>query len=154
VRRSQPLRRTGGPKPKRKPTTQIGKVRTTTQLEVTNRHLFHDAARYQRVCQAPGCRRRGPRKGIDFQAHHVVYEQHLRNLRLPRYDARNALRLCPDCHKKHHGPNWKLPTSALLDENIAYGFLVLGAAAFGYFRRYYDDSAEDPRLVAAFEEAA
>jgi hypothetical protein len=150
MRRSKPLPRTGPPK--RKPKER--KLRTTTQLAVTNRHIFHDAARYQRVCAAPGCRRRGPRKGIDFQAHHVVYEQHLRDRGLPRYDARNALRLCPDCHKRHHGPHWRLPTSALTAENIAYAFLVLGAYAPDYFRRYYDDSATDPRIRSLEEMVA
>lgn len=147
--RKTELRRTGGPKPKRKPR----KIRTTAQVEVTNRHIFQDAARAQRVCAAPGCSRRGPRKGLDFEAHHVIYEQHLRSRRLPIYNAMNALRLCPDCHDKHHGPNWKLPTGSLTDENVLYAFVVLGTAAVDYLRRYYDDSAEDPRLLSGLEEA-
>lgn len=149
MRRSKPLPRTGAPK-RKKPRP----LRTTVELDVTNRHIFHDAGRAQRVCQAPGCRRRGPRKGIDFQTHHVVYEQHLRDRGLPRYDARNALRLCPDCHKKHHGPNWRLPTSSLRDENVAYAFLVLGPYAADYFARYYDDADADPRVQAQVELAA
>jgi hypothetical protein len=138
--RTKELTRTGPPKRKRKtrPFHGVG-------VAVENRHLFQEAARTQGFCQAPNCHRSW---GV-HDPHHVVYQQHLIDRGLPRFDTRNALRLCRRCHRRHHyEPGWRLPTVALRDVNIAYAALVLGAAAADYLRRYYDDRACDPRVAA------
>jgi hypothetical protein len=150
VKRGSPKRKKGMPR-RAKPR----KLKTAVDLERENRRIFHDAARFQKACAVPGCRTR------DFQAHHVVYEQHLKEKGLPRYDGQNALRLCPLHHGRHHkryvdrsGKSFVLETRLLTDENIAYAFAVLGPAAADYFRRYYADADEDPRIAARDEVAA
>jgi hypothetical protein len=116
------------------------------RLSDPNRHLFLEAARRQLVCAV--CKARG-----QFQAHHVVYEQHLRERRLPIYDTQNALRLCRDCHTSHHGRVKTVPTRVLTRHNITYAFTVFGVAAYDYFCRYYDNSERDERIEAGLERA-
>jgi hypothetical protein len=116
----------------------------TAQEPLSNYQSFRAEARYQRVCAA--CDSAGT-----FQPHHVVYEQELVRRRLPRYDTRNALRLCGPgaknrCHERHHGPNYKIPTAKLTDSNVIYAFMVLGPYAADWLRRYYDDRMRDPRI--------
>lgn len=140
MRRTKALARTGGPK--RKKPKKARAIRGVG-VAIENRRLFQDAARGQGICQAPDCP-----VTSNHDPHHVIYEQHLKDRGLPRYDARNALRLCRGCHHRHHfTPGWRLPTAALREENIAYAVLVLGEYAIDYFRRYYDDSADDPRIA-------
>jgi hypothetical protein len=115
---------------------------------IANPASFRNEARYQRtcaVCDKPG----------RFVAHHVVYEQHLRNIGLrgnALFDTRNALGTHSHCHTgKHHSAMGKIQTFRLRDENIEYAFEVLGPRAYDYLRRYYDDSGEDPRIKLALE---
>lgn len=150
MKRSSPKRKTGMPR-RAKPR----KLKTAVDVDRENRRMFHDAARFQRSCAVPGCRIR------DFQAHHVVYEQHLKDRGLPRYDTQNALRLCPLHHGRHHkryvdkdGQSFVLETRFLTDANVAYAFAVLGDAAAGYFARYYNGADDDPRIAARQELAA
>lgn len=130
------LKQTRGPK--RKPT--VKRARTVTDLDRINRDLFHDAARGQRVCAVTG-------KPGAFQTHHVLYEQHLRELGLPIWDAMNALRVVPLAHGRHHKRHSVIKTTQLRDENIAYIFDVHPNPA-DYLRRYYDDSDPDSRIIA------
>ena len=57
------------------------------------------AAGKQKRCAACG-------KRASFQAHHVLYRQHLRAEGLPQWDVRGALRVCDEiagnCHARHH----------------------------------------------------
>lgn len=109
-------------------------------MPLSNSQSFKAEARWQRLCAECD-------KGGAFQAHHVIYEQHLRDRGLPLYDTRNALRLCYDCHKRHHdGTAWRLTTRKLTPDNIIYAFEVLGAYAGDYLRRYYDDLQPDVRI--------
>lgn len=137
-RRKTGLRRSGKPKPKTRKLSGIG-------LDKENRALFQDAARRQGVCGMCG------KGGRDHQAHHVVYEQHLRDFGLPVYDGRNAMRLCERCHGRHHARYRVIPTKLLPAVAIEYGFDVFGAAAADYFRRYYDDRDPDPRIVTHWQ---
>jgi hypothetical protein len=121
---------------------------------VCNPESFRLEARSQIVCAK--CGESGP-----FHAHHVVDKQTLRRYgqtgRL-QYDTRNALRLCSpgnanNCHLQSEGPNLKLKTGMLTDASIEYAFEILGAYAYDYLRREYDDSAEDIRLATRLEAA-
>lgn len=111
--------------------------RAKDAAEAMAHRLFRDAARGQKCCAVPGCRNK------DFDPHHVIYEQHLKDHGLPKYDTRNVRRLCRHHHQQHHRIK-KLPLTILLDENIRYAFLVLGDYAADYLRRYY--AGDDPRL--------
>lgn len=105
---------------------------------------FRKAAEEQRVCQHPACTTPTAR----WSAHHVVYRQELARRRLPEWDPRDALRLCENCHvPKQHQRTAPVPTTALLDNNIAFAFEVLGLFAADYLRRFYDDSTPDPRIA-------
>ena len=89
----------------------------------------------QKVCQAPGCKKRAQVN------HHVIYEQHVIKAHGDPDDPHDALGLCNDCHTSHHRRGRVLPVSVLRPENIAFGFDLLGPAAYDYFRRYYRDDA-------------
>lgn len=120
-------------------------TRTLNGDGISNPTSFKNEARWQRVCA--GCGSAG-----HFHAHHVVFEQVLKRYTPLRgvelFDTRNALRLCvARCHFPHHSRAATLPTSKLLDCNIEYAFMALGAYAADWLRRYYDDSDPDPRIV-------
>lgn len=103
------------------------------------RHVFRMEALYQGrcgICNATGA----------WHPHHVVHEQHLRNLGCPTHDRRNALRVCLACHASHHLKSPAIAVGKLPDIALEHGFEMLGPAAVDYFRRYYDDSATDERL--------
>ena len=110
-------------------------------LEDLLRRDFHDAAGKQKRCAACG-------KRASFQAHHVLYRQHLRAEGLPQWDVRGALRVCDEiagnCHARHHNRREPIALTKLTDENIAYAFEVLGAGAYDYLRLRY--AGDDPRL--------
>ncbi|GAC1529979.1 MAG: hypothetical protein NVS3B1_22050 [Marmoricola sp.] len=108
---------------------------------ISNPSSFHAEARYQGVCAVTG-------KGGEFEAHHVIYQQHLRRLGVPEYDTRNALRVGPGVHDQHHNRKRPIRTKEVLSVNIGYAVDVMGAlSAVEYFRRYYDDTFDpDPRL--------
>jgi len=117
-------------------------------LEDLLRKDFHRAAGRQKRCAA--CGHTGP-----FQAHHVLYKQHLRAEGLPLWDPRNALRVCQEnsparCHQRHHNATGRINLTALTDANITFAFEALGAAAYDYLHRYYD--GRDPRVDAKLEE--
>lgn len=119
------------------------KTRTESGLRSTNHKMFQAAARAQKDCAVCG------KVGGPFHPHHVIYEQHLRDHGLPKYDTMNARRVHPHCHWGHHNsPNVQIKTTALTDDNIRYAYDNLGAKATDYFRRYYDDTEPDPRIVA------
>lgn len=144
------MRRSGPPKRKRQRAVRIGNA---VEIAMANKVLFRDAARDQRCCQMCGSTTR------DWQAHHVVYEQHLVKEGLPQYSTPNALRLCRDCHELHHKRRQVIPVSRLLDRNIEYAFDALGPKAYDYFSRYYDathilpDGTREPRLDPRVEAA-
>lgn len=105
---------------------------------------FRRAAEDQRVCQHPAC----TTPTAPWSAHHVVYRQELSRRRLPEWDARDALRLCEECHTvKQHRRRQPVPTTALRDENIEFAFEALGLFAADYLRRFYDDSTPDSRIA-------
>lgn len=118
---------------------------------VRNPLSFRQEARWQRVCAV--CK-----QAREFHAHHVVDMQTLRNqcgiVGNAAYDTRNALRLCqalgdPEvrCHFQHEHSMRNVKTKELRDENVEYAFEVLGAYAYDFLRREYDDSEPDERLV-------
>lgn len=138
------------PKRKRQRPVRIGNA---VEIAMANKILFRDAAREQRCCQMCGSTTR------DWQAHHVVYEQHLVKEGLPQFSTPNALRLCRDCHGKHHKRQVVIPVSKLLACNIDYAFVALGPKAYDYLNRYYDhthvlpDGTREPRLDPRVEAA-
>ena len=130
---------------------------------VQDKLAFRLEAQWQVACGACGA------VGKPFHAHHVVDRQILRRERgivgNAAYDTRNALRLCAGldterCHMRFENGGVAavtIPTSNLLDENIAYAFEVLGLWAADYLRREYDDTARDPRILkleSSYERAA
>lgn len=119
---------------------------------VCNPRSFWEEARYQMVCAVCG-------KPGEFQAHHVVDKQTLRNrcgITGDRaYDTRNALRLCAGvdgnrCHMQfeYGGPGKVvIATHMLTDENIVYAFETLEGWAADFLRAEYDDVLDpDPRI--------
>lgn len=143
--RKTPLQRTGGPKRKPRPQRAV-RVSTGVEIAKANKALFKDAARAQRRCQKCGSR-------APWNAHHVVYEQHLVKRGHPACSTPNALRLCVTCHELHHKGRAKVTTQQLTDANIEYAFYALGAYAVDYFDRYYDTQKPDVRVARAFMEA-
>jgi cytochrome c553 len=114
----------------------------TYPLTAIPSRLFREAALAQGRCQNCGLRRG------KLDAHHVLYEQHLRREGLPRFERANALLLCALCHQRHHARSAVLPTSVLRDENLAYLTQSLGAPrALEYLRRYYDAEVRDVRVL-------
>jgi hypothetical protein len=89
------------------------------------------ASVWNRVCAS--CGGRTYFGGCD--AHHVVYKQHL-PVEL-RWDPRNALPVCDDCHERHHNASRRIPLSALTAQNLEFAREVLGAAAGDYLERRY-----------------
>lgn len=143
-KRKKALKRTGLSRKRKQP-----KLKTVAQIEKENKRLFREAARAQKLCQGPDC----PNRRADWQAHHVVYEQHLREHGHPIYDARNAMRLCELCHTRHHRrvSGHVISTKLLPAAAIAYAFDLLGPVAASYLRRYYDDADADPRIQTEWE---
>jgi len=93
-------------------------------------------------CQAPDC------IAPAVNRHHVMYEQHVRREGGDRWDSRNAMDLCGACHTSHHRRGNVLPTRSLPTAAVAFAQELLGIErAADYFRRYYDDSEADPRLL-------
>lgn len=132
---------------RRRPVPSFKQIR---DVEDMLRKDFHAAAARQKRCASCGASDR-------FQAHHVIYRQHLRARGLSEWDPRNALRVCHEvcparCHARHHNATARINLTALTDDNVAYAFEVLGAGAYDYLRRYYD--GKDPRLERALAEAA
>lgn len=114
------------------------------------RRAFAEAARFQKVCAKCG-------KGGVFHAHHVVEEQILKRMGLPRWDYRCALRGCFECHFGHHGggdSSHRITTQQLDDLNIVFIVCVFGPAARQFIVRnywHYAEEAEDPRLAEALD---
>lgn len=109
---------------------------------VDNARSFHEEARYQGMCANCG------KIGGDWEAHHVVEKQELKNQHAPLNDTRNALRLCigpASCHGGQHTIK-RVMLTALTDDNYEFAFEVLGTFAYDYLRRRY--SGDDPRLDA------
>lgn len=112
-----------------------------SQASITTKTSFHDEARWQAVCAV--CH-----KGGAFHAHHVILEQHLVKLGWPRYDTRNARRICTaTCHHRHHHRIRRIRIVELTDENLVYAFMVFGIATGDYLARYYDTDPDDPRIA-------
>ena len=100
--------------------------------------MFREAAAEQLCCQMCG------KTGSGWQPHHVVYEQHLKNVGAPVYDTRNAMRLCLKCHAAHHGRSVVIPLQVLTITHIEYAFAKLGPAAYDYLHQRY--AGDDPRI--------
>jgi 5-methylcytosine-specific restriction endonuclease McrA len=86
-----------------------------------------------------------------WHAHHVVYEQHLNDIGAAVWDNRNSMRLCEDCHRRHHNRSAVIPLLKLRAVTIAYAFEVLGLRAYSYLSEKY--AGEDPRLEQALATA-
>ena len=113
-------------------------------IETLPRRMFHDAARGQKVCRM--CGRGGP-----FQAHHVLLKQTLAREGAPLWTAANALRVCHECHARHHQRVAVIPLMNLTQANIDFAFDLLGAYAFDYLSRHY--AGTDPRVDNALSAA-
>jgi hypothetical protein len=83
--------------------------------------------------------------------HHVIYRQELKWRDADVWDGRNSLALCAAHHTTHHHQITPLPLAALRDENFAFAFEIMGAAAYDYLRRRY--VGEDSRLGALLIDA-
>jgi hypothetical protein len=120
VKRSGPLRK-------------AGRLPTREQLEVEiARQEFADV-----VLHSYGCRACGSREGR-FHAHHVIYRQHIDEA--VRWDARNAMAVCADCHERHHNASRRIPLSRLSSTHLEFAREVLGDYADDYLARYYGDA--------------
>lgn len=96
----------------------------------------------------------GTAKG-GWHPHHVTYAQHLKDRGKPKYDARNAMRLCVECHASHHNRSIVIPLAKLTDEHISYAFEMLGMYAHSYLARLYavgDDTRLDVWLARMEED--
>lgn len=114
---------------------------------VSNPESFWYEARAQMCCAECG-------STGEFDAHHAVERQELRRRGLPEWDTRCALRLCPltgGCHGGQTSKLHKIQLTNLTDDNVAYAFEALGAAAYYYLRRHY--AGYDPRVEALAEGA-
>lgn len=105
---------------------------------------FWDSARAQRVCAVTGLQG-------EFDPHHVVEKQWLRQHGLDPWDPRNALRLSTIAHARHTNAFKRVPMKCLRDENIAFAFEVMGPGAHFYLRRRY--TGYDPRVELALAES-
>jgi 5-methylcytosine-specific restriction endonuclease McrA len=94
---------------------------------------FQDAARAQLACMNPAC----PRPSAPWNAHHVVYAQHVRLEGGDEWDVRNAMRLCTDCHDRHHSGARRLAADVLPPAAVAFAHALLGERAIDYLRTYY-----------------
>lgn len=113
--------------------------RDMSDLDHIARESFWREARGQRCCRM--CE--DPKK--KWQAHHIVYEQHLRDVGAPIWDNRNSMRLCDDCHRRHHNRSQVVPLSKLSNRNVEYAFEALGLRAYDYLGQKYE-VGEDQRL--------
>ena len=155
LQRNKPLKRAGTLK-RNKPLRMRRRSRSKHELvmeaELLSALFAKAEARRMRHCQNPECAENPKSPNYDprlkpqpWEAHHVVFEQEIVRLGLPRWNTMNVLRLCKTCHHHHHdGTQWKLPLTALRKNNYAFAFRVMGERAFDYLRRHY--SGEDPRL--------
>lgn len=141
LKRGKPLKRTAMKRKAPKP-----KAGRRTNLDRMARDLFRREAQFQRCCQSQDCGATG-----DWEAHHVVYEQHLRDIGEPIWDTENALRLCPDCHRRHHNRSKIIRLDRLSDRHIAYAFRKLGLRAYSYLTDRY--AGEDQRVEQALATA-
>jgi hypothetical protein len=104
------------------------------EIERAHRVSFRAHARRQRACQNPYCEH----KTAPWQAHHIIYEQHVKKEGWPKYDDRNALRLCNACHARHHdGTTFRIPLAVIPTCAIEYAREVLGDYANDYLMRHY-----------------
>lgn len=126
--------RSGPPNPTRK-------YGTAKEIEDANRRAFHEVAWKQRVCQVCG-------KGGDYETHHVVKKEHLKQKGLYDmiWDTRNALRLCHGCHAAHTLGYRRVKLDRLTDDNYEFALLIFGMGASQYLRRHYN--GKDPRWTA------
>jgi hypothetical protein len=135
LKRTTPLARTSALTPSGPPKRRRRRLSAKERRE---KQRFQAHAQDQQRCA--NCNSRGA-----WHAHHAgVYEQKLRHLGLPLWEPANALRLCLDCHAKHHTPRQKLKLKVLRAENIRYAFQTLGECAYDYLRARY--SGNDPRI--------
>lgn len=71
-------------------------------------------------------------------AHHVVYEQHVRNEGGSVRDPRNLVWLCVSCHFGHHARSTPILLSELTDDAYDFAAELLGpTAAYVYLQRRY-----------------
>lgn len=140
LKRGAPMKRTAmkrkapKPKPERK-----------TDADLAARDAFWREAQWQRVCAVCGTARG------HWNAHHVIYEQHLVAAGAPVFDPDNAMRLCDDCHRRHHNRSAVIALTKLRDRTIAYAFAKLGLRAYSYLQDRY--AGEDQRLEQALAKA-
>jgi hypothetical protein len=89
---------------------------------------------------------------VEPDAHHVVSAQELRKRRLPVYDKRNALPLCPigttgfRCHERHENGVERIPLECLTDDNLNYASETLGSYAGDYLRAHYSGTIEQQEV--------
>jgi hypothetical protein len=119
--------------------------RDISDLDYIARQGFHDEAKSQRCCQMCGTTR------WPWHAHHVVYEQHLKKAGAAIWCNSNSMRLCEDCHRRHHNRSQVIPLAKLHDQHITYAFDVLGLAADFYLKQRY--AGEDERVEQALSKA-
>lgn len=97
---------------------------------------FQEAARAQLACMNPRC----PDPSAPWNAHHVIYAQHVRREDPAlEWDPANAMRLCADCHARHHSGAERLPVDVLPPAALEFARLLFGGQrAAAYLDRYYD----------------
>lgn len=77
--------------------------------------------------------------------HHVVYEQHVRNMKGDCFDPDNSLTVCFACHMgHHHGADRRIRLDQLRPANVAFAQALLGPWATDYLARYYAPAGDVP----------
>ncbi len=122
LKRTTPIKRSGLRPGRRVHPDREGKV------------AFQRAAQQQLACMNPQC----PNPAAPFNAHHVVYAQHVRREGGDVFDPRNVMRLCTECHDRYHGNRSLIPAEVLPPAAVAFAVELLGRErAAAYLARYY-----------------
>jgi hypothetical protein len=82
------------------------------------------------------------------QWHHVIYQQHLRQLGADPSDERDMVPVCLTCHARHHLAQQRLRLATLPDQVYAFALEAFTepGPAYEYLHRRY--LGPDPRLDA------
>jgi 5-methylcytosine-specific restriction endonuclease McrA len=95
-----------------------------------------------------GCLACGNLLGIDWHAHHVVTQQHIRRAGGDVWDPRNAMRVCASCHDAHHNRSRPISGLKVPVEAAEFAIELLGRdRAEAYFERYYDCELPQRRWI-------
>lgn len=146
LERSLGLKRTGGPKRKKKTKARCPQCLNSPDVTMCG------------ACGRGVVRRSGPcavcgTPWSEADPHHIIEQQELKRRRLHHLllDERNIMLLCPifwssysgrgeRCHERHTNASRRIPLAALTEDNWSFAREVLGEAADDYLTRRYSDA--------------